>query len=59
VECLKHSHWTSLLEVRVVIAGFKHEHNHRHRHSASGHRTPAEHAADCTHTHHLVGCHIN
>jgi putative transposase len=36
------SHWTTLLEVRVVIGDFKREHNHRHRQSALGYRTPGE-----------------
>lgn len=35
-ECLNRNHWTSLLEVRVVIGDFTHDHNHRHRHSALG-----------------------
>jgi putative transposase len=51
-ECLnRSSHWTTLLEARVVIGDFKHEHNHRHRHSAMGYLTPAEYAAACRHTH--------
>ncbi|WP_407674975.1 transposase [Nocardia puris] len=58
-ECLIHNHWTSLLEARVVIGDFKDDHNRRHRHSALGYRTPAEHAAACTHTHHPMGCGIN
>ncbi|MGY5207583.1 integrase core domain-containing protein [Nocardia gipuzkoensis] len=58
-ECLNRNHWTSLLEARVVIGDFKTEHNLRHRHSALGYRTPAEHAAACTHTHHPVGCGID
>ncbi|GFG75418.1 hypothetical protein MBOT_27830 [Mycobacterium botniense] len=49
-ECLNRNHWTNLLEARVVIGDFKHEHNHRHRHSALGYLTPAEYAAQCSHT---------
>jgi transposase InsO family protein len=58
-ECLNRNHWTNLLEARVVIGDFKDDHNHRHRHSALGYRTPAEYAAQCTHTHHPVGCEID
>ena len=58
-ECLNRNHWTCLLEARVAIADFKHEHNTRHRHSALGYRTPAEYAAQCSHTHHPVACEIN
>ena len=35
-ECLNRTHWTSLLEARVVIEDFKDDHNHRHRHSSLG-----------------------
>ncbi len=58
-ECLNRNHWTSLLEARAVIGGFKAEHNHRHRHSALGYLTPAEYAARCSHTHHPVAYNIN
>jgi putative transposase len=41
-ECLKgSSHWTTLLEARVVIGDFKHEHDHRHRRSALGYLRPS------------------
>jgi hypothetical protein len=40
----------------VVIGDFKDEANHRHRHSALGDRTPAEYAAQCSHTHYPVAC---
>src|SRR3546814_19703521 len=50
-ECLNRNHWTSLLEARVVIEDFKDDHNHRHRHSSLGYLTPAEYAAQCSHTH--------
>lgn len=58
-ECLNRNHWTNLLEARVVIGDFKHEHNTRHRHSALGYQTPAEYAAQCSHTHHPVACEID
>ena len=58
-ECLNRNHWTTLREARVVIGDFKEEHNHRHRHSALGDLTPAEYAAVCRHTHHLMSCNIN
>jgi len=58
-ECLNRNHWTTLLEARVAIADFKHEHNTAHRHSALGYLTPAEYAAQCSHTHHPVACEIN
>ncbi len=58
-ECLNRNHWTNLTEARVVIGDFKHEHNRRHRHSALGYLTPAEYAAQCSHTHHPVACNIN
>lgn len=58
-ECLNRNHWTSLLEARVVIGDFKDDHNNRHRHSALGYLTPAEYAAQCTHTHQPVGCEID
>ena len=58
-ECLNRNHWTNLLEAQVVIGDFKHEHNTRHRHSALGYLTPAEYAAQCSHTHHPVACDIN
>ena len=59
-ECLNRNHWTSLLEARVVIEDFKDDHNNRHRHSSLGYRTPAEYAANCTHTHQPVdGCEID
>jgi transposase InsO family protein len=58
-ECLNRNHWTNLLEAQVVIGDFKHEHNHRHRHSALRYRTPAEYAAQCSHTHTPVACEIN
>ena len=53
-ECLNRNHRTSLLEARVVIEDFKDDHNHRHRHSSMGYLTPAEYAAQCTHTHQPV-----
>jgi transposase InsO family protein len=58
-ECLNRNHWTNLLEARVVIGDFKDDHNHRHRHSSLGYKTPAEYAAQCTHTQHPVECEIN
>ena len=58
-ECLNRNYWTNLLEARVGIADFKHEHNTAHRHSALGYLTPAEYAAQCSHTHHPVACEIN
>ena len=58
-ECLNRNHWTNLLEARVAIADFKHEHNSAHRHSALGYLTPAEYAAQCSHTHYPVACEIN
>lgn len=58
-ECLNRNHWTNLLEARVAIADYKHEHNTAHRHSALGYLTPAEYAAQCSHTHHPVACEIN
>ena len=58
-ECLNRNHWTTLLEARVAIADFKHEHNTAHRHSALGYLTPAEYAAQCSHTHYPVACEIN
>ncbi|MGV8874270.1 MAG: transposase, partial [Rhodococcus sp. (in: high G+C Gram-positive bacteria)] len=59
-ECLNRNHWSSLLEARVVIGDFKDDHNNRHRHSSLGYLTPAEYAAQCTHTHQPVeGCEID
>ncbi|WP_176224923.1 integrase core domain-containing protein, partial [Rhodococcus sp. 1168] len=58
-ECLNRNHWTSLLEARVVIEDFQDDHNNRHRHSSLGYLTPAEYAAQCTHTHQPVGCEID
>jgi len=58
-ECLNRNHWTNLLEARVAIADFKHDHNSAHRHSALGYLTPAEYAAQCSHTHYPVACEIN
>lgn len=58
-ECLNRNHWTSLLEARVAIGDFKDDHNTRHRHSALGYLTPAEYAAQCSHTHYPVACEIN
>lgn len=58
-ECLNRNHWTSLTEARVVIGDFKDEHNRRHRHSALNYLTPAEYAAQCSHSHHPVACEIN
>ncbi len=58
-ECLNRNHWTNLLEARVVIGDFKDDHNQRHRHSSLGYRTPAEYAAQCSHTHTPVSCEID
>lgn len=58
-ECLNRNHWTSLLEARVVIGGFKADHNRRYRHSALGYLTPAEYAAACTHIHPPGGLRTN
>ncbi|WP_081792622.1 integrase core domain-containing protein [Rhodococcus wratislaviensis] len=59
-EYLNRTHWTSLLEARVVIEGFKDNNNHRHCHSSPGYHTPAECAARCTHSHQPVnGCEID
>ncbi|EID76221.1 transposase [Rhodococcus opacus RKJ300 = JCM 13270] len=42
-----------------MIGDFKENHNSRHRHSSLGYLTPAEYAAQCTHTHQPVGCEID
>jgi hypothetical protein len=44
-------------EYKQVTVLFADEHNHRH--SALRYRTPAEYAAQCSHTHHPVACDIN
>ena len=58
-ECLNRNQRTNLLEAHVAIADFKHEHNTAHRHSALGYLTPAEYAAQCSHTHHPLAREIN
>ena len=46
-ELLKREEFTSLLEAKVLVEGYRNHYNRERPHSALGYRTPAEFAASC------------